>query len=262
MSWWALLLLAWGLAAMLQLVLYLVQRRIGKATVVDAGWAASLVAIALLYAALGGGEPEHRVLIGALATLAFGRLTIHILRRVGGEEDRRYQELRARWRERGREQTSFFVFFQAQALLAVLLSLPFLAAAFNGSQGIEPLEWIGLAVWLAGALFEAESDRELSRFRADASNRGQVLDTGLWRYSRHPNYFGQWLTWCGYALVGLAGPYGWIGLLSPALMLYFILFLTGVPPTERASLASRGDAFRDYQRRTSAFVPLPPREAS
>jgi len=257
MSWWALLLVAWGLAAALQLGLYLVQLRTGKATVVDAGWAASLVAIALLYAVLGGGKPEHRFLVAAMATVAFGRLTIHVLRRVGGEEDRRYQELRSRWRERGREQTSFFVFFQAQALLAVLLSFPFLAASFNDHDGIEPLEWLGAAVWVAGLLLEAVADHQLSLFLADESNRGDVLDTGLWRYSRHPNYFGQWLMWCGYALVGLAAPYGWVGLLSPALMLGSILFVTGIPPTEQASLASRGDAYRDYQHRTSSFVPLP-----
>ena len=86
-----------------------------------------------------------------------------------------------------------------------------------------------------------------------------MIDRGLWRYSRHPNYFGQWPTWCGYALVGLAAPWGWVGLLSPALILCLILFDTGVPPLERQMLASRGEAHRRYQRRTSMFVPLPPR---
>ncbi len=262
MSWWVLLLLGWGLAATLQLVLWIVQLRTGKATIVDAGWAASLVGIALLYAALGGGEPEHRLLVAVTATLAFGRLTFHVWRRVGGEEDRRYRELRSRWQARGQEQLRFFVFFQAQALIAALLSLPFLAAVFNDHDGLEPLEWIGAAVWLAGAVLEAVADRQLERFRHDPANRGAVIDTGLWRYSRHPNYFGQWLTWCGYALIALAAPWGWVGLVSPALMLYLILFVTGVPPTEEQLLASRGDTYRRYQRRTSAFVPLPPREVT
>jgi Protein of unknown function (DUF1295) len=113
MSWWTLLLLAWGMAAALQLALWLVQLRTRSATLVDAGWAASLVAIPLLYAALGGGQPEHRLLVAAMAVVAFGRLTVHILRRVQGEEDPRYRELRLRWRERGGEQSRFFVFFQA-----------------------------------------------------------------------------------------------------------------------------------------------------
>jgi steroid 5-alpha reductase family enzyme len=262
MSWWALLLLGWAVAAGLQLALYVVQRRTGKATIVDAGWAASLVAIALLYAALGRGAPEHRILVAVMATLAFGRLTIVVLRRVGGDEDPRYRELRERWRTRGNVQVRFFVFFQAQALVAALLSLPFLAAAFNDHDGIEALEWGGVAVWLVGATTEAVADRQMTAFRRDPANRGAVVDSGLWRYSRHPNYFGQWLTWCGYAMVGLAAPWGWVGLLSPALMLYLILFVTGVPPLEERMLASRGDAYRRYQERTSAFVPLPPREAS
>jgi steroid 5-alpha reductase family enzyme len=260
-SWWALLLVAWAFAAALQLALWAVQLRTRSATIVDAGWAASLVAIPVLYAALGGGEPEHRLLVAAMAALAFGRLTAHVLRRVGREEDPRYRELRARWRERGGEQSRFFAFFQAQAFLAALLSLPFLVASFNPHEGLEPLELAGVAVWAAGFLLEARADRELARFRADEGNRGRVLDTGLWRYSRHPNYFGQWLTWCGYALVALAAPYGWVGLFSPILMLLAIVFVTGIPPTERAALASRGEAYRAYQRRTSAFVPWPPRAA-
>ena len=130
MSWWALLLLAWALTAALQLGLWLWQRRTGTATAVDAGWAASLAGMAVLYALLGQGGPEHRLLVGVTGGLAFGRLTWLIAQRVGGEEDARYQELRRRWRERGNEQLRFFVFYQAQAAVAVLLSLPLLAAAW------------------------------------------------------------------------------------------------------------------------------------
>jgi len=260
MSWWAVLLLAWALAAGLQLALWLWQHRTGSATAVDAGWAGSLVLIAILYAILGQGELEHRLLIAITVSLAMGRLTYLVAKRVGGDEDKRYQELRRRWREKGREQQTFFVFYQAQALVAVLLSVPFLAAAYNDHDGLEWLEWVGLAVWLVGASLEAVSDHQMSAFRRDRANKGKVIDVGLWRYSRHPNYFGQWLTWCGYALIGLAAPWGWIGLLSPALMLYLIFRVTGVPPMEQAMLESRGDAYRAYQRRTSVFVPLPPKD--
>jgi steroid 5-alpha reductase family enzyme len=260
-SWWALLLLAWGLTAGLQFSLWLWQRRTGSATAVDAGWAASLAGMAILYAILGQGELEHRLLIGVTGGLAFGRLTWLVAKRVGGEEDKRYQELRRRWRAKGREQGTFFVFYQAQAMIAVLLSLPFLAAAYNEHEGLELLEWLGLAVWLVGAGVEAVSDHQLTGFRRDEANKGKLIDEGLWRYSRHPNYFGQWLTWCGYALIGLAAPWGWVGLLSPLLMLFLILRVTGVPPMEKAMLESRGDAYREYQRRTSVFVPLPKRSA-
>src|SRR5436305_809519 len=122
MTWWVVLLLAWALAALLQLVLYLDQLRSGKATAVDAGWAASLVGIAALYAALGEGELSHRVLVAVLAGIEFSRVGLVVLQRVGGEEDGRYRELRARWSARGSVQLRFLVFFQAQALLAVILS--------------------------------------------------------------------------------------------------------------------------------------------
>jgi steroid 5-alpha reductase family enzyme len=262
MSWWALLLLGWALAAGIQLALYLVQLRTRKATAVDAGWAASLVGIVVLYAALGEGEPEHRILIAAVAGLELARITWVVAKRIPGAEDRRYRELRARWRERGREQRSFFVFFQAQAFLAALLSVVFLPAVENGRAGIEPLEWLGLAVWAVGAGLEAAADHQLGRHKADPANRGRTLRSGLWRYSRHPNYFGQWLTWCGYALIALAAPYGWAGLGSPALVLFLVLFVTGVPPAEEQALKSRGEDYRRYQQETpSPFVPWFPRRA-
>jgi steroid 5-alpha reductase family enzyme len=258
-SWWALLLLGWGLAASLMLGLWLIQLRTGSATAVDAGWAVCLLGLAILYALLGGGEPVHRILIGLLAGLESARIAWLVIRRIPEDEDSRYRELRARWRSRGREQASFFVFYQAQGLLAVILSAPILVACFNPDEGLAPLELAGAAVWLLGAGFEAVADRQLAAFRAREDSKGRTLRTGLWRFSRHPNYFGQWLTWVGYALVALAAPYGWIGLISPILMLYLILRVTGIPPAEQQALKSRGDDYRRYQRETSAFVPLPPR---
>ena len=259
MSWWALLLLGWGLSAALMLVLWLIQLRTGSATAVDAGWAVCLLGLTLLYAVLGGGEPEHRILIGVLAGVESARIAWLVIRRIPGGEDGRYRELRARWRERGREQTSFVVFYQAQGLVAVILSVPILIACFNPNEGLAPLELAGAAVWALGAGFEAVADRQLAAFRADAANRGRTMRAGLWRYTRHPNYFGQWLTWVAYSLVALAAPYGWLGLVSPLLMLYLILRVTGIPPTEEQALKSRSDDYRRYQRETSAFVPLPPR---
>jgi steroid 5-alpha reductase family enzyme len=261
MRWWELLLLGWAVAAALMLALWSIQLRTGSATAVDAGWAANLFLLAILYAALGGGALHHRLLIGVLAALESARIASVVVRRIGGEEDGRYRELRARWRERGREQTSFFVFYQAQGVLAVVLSAPILIACFNHRHGFSPLEWVGAAVWAVGAVLEALADRQLARYRSSAANRGRTMREGLWRLSRHPNYFGQWLTWVGYALIALAAPYGWIGLYAPALMLLLILFVTGIPPTEEQALKSRGDDYRRYQRETSAFVPWFPRKA-
>jgi steroid 5-alpha reductase family enzyme len=259
MSWWALVLLGWAVAAGLQLVLYLRQLRTRDATLVDAGWGVGLVCAGSLYAALGDGDLSHRVLIAVLSGLEFGRIALVVVLRHRGEEDSRYAELRTRWRSRNAEQSRFFVFFQAQALLVPLLSIPFAAAVENAHPGLEPLEWAGIAVWVAGAGFELVADAQLRRFKA--THRGETMRSGLWRYSRHPNYFGQWLTWIGFALIALAVPYGWAGLEAPALILVLILFVTGIPPSEEQALKHRGDDYRRYQRETSPFLPLPPRPA-
>jgi steroid 5-alpha reductase family enzyme len=259
---WQLWLLGWALAAVLLGGLYLVQRRTRDATAVDAGWALSLVLIAVLYAVLGPGELAHRVLIATLAGLENLRIAWLVRGRIGKDEDTRYRQLRARWRERGREQTTFAVFYQAQALVAAALSLPFLLTVFNRHHGLEPIEWAGAALWLLAAPLEAVADLQLKRFKSGPENRGKTMRSGLWRYSRHPNYFFQWLTWVAYGLVALAAPWGWLGLLAPAFILYLILFVTGVKPSEEAALESRGDDFRRYQRETSVFIPWFPKSST
>jgi steroid 5-alpha reductase family enzyme len=259
-SRWILFLLGWALAAAIQLALYLRQRRTGDATAVDAGWAGSLVAIAALYALAADGSVAHRVLIASMAGLENLRILWLVLGRVGKGEDERYQELRRRWRAREREQASFFVFYQAQALVAAILSAPLLLAAFDPDARLGVLAWAGAALWVVAAALERTADRQLAEFKADGANKGKTLKTGLWRYSRHPNYFFQWLTWVAYALVALEAPYGWVGLVAPAMMLYLVLFVTGVPPAEERSLRSRGEEYRRYQRATSVFVPWFPRE--
>ena len=258
---WLLFLIGWALVALLQLVLYLRQRRTRDATLVDAGWAFSLAALAVLYAVLAPGGVEHRVLVAVLVSIQFVRIGWLVVGRMGHGEDTRYAELRMRWRERGREQSSFAVFFQAQAFVAAFLSLPFLLAAFNEHDGFEALEWAGLVVWVVAVGGEAAADAQLKAFKARPESKGRTMREGLWRYSRHPNYFFQWLAWVAYALIALAAPYGWLGLTAPVVMLLLIVFVTGIPPSEEQALCSRGDDYRRYQRETSAFVPLPPRSA-
>jgi steroid 5-alpha reductase family enzyme len=186
---WALLLLGWALAAGLQAILFLRQRRTRDATLVDAGWAFSLALLAVLYAVLAPGGIEHRVLIAVLVSIESLRIAWLVVGRIGDGEDTRYAELRERWRERGREQASFAVFFQAQAFLAAFLSLPFLLASFNESDGLEPLEWAGAALWVAAVAGETTADRQLAAFKRRDDSKGKTMREGLWRYSRHPNYF-------------------------------------------------------------------------
>ena len=259
---WQLWLVGWALCAALLLALYLLQRRMHDATAVDAGWAGSLVLCAVVYAVFGPGELSHRVLIAVVAGLENARIASLVRRRLGRGEDSRYRELRERWRQRGREQLSFAIFYQAQALLAALLSIPFLLACFDRRNGFAPVEWAGATLWLVAFTFEATADRQLASFRAEPANKGKTMRGGLWRYSRHPNYFFQTLTWVAYALIASAAPWGWIAFLAPALILFLILFVTGVPAAEEASLRSRGDDYRRYQQETSVFIPWFPKSST
>jgi len=152
-----------------------------------------------------------------------------------------------------------FQFFQFQALLLVTLSVPFLLAARNRAPSLHPLEVAAVVLWLVALFGETLADAQLAAFKRDAANRGRVCDSGLWRWSRHPNYFFEWLIWVAFALFALASPWGWIALYCPALMLFFLLKVTGVSYTESQLLRSKGESYRRYQERTSTFVPWPPK---
>ena len=188
------------MAAVLQAILYLRQRQTHDATPVDAGWACSSL-LALLYAVLAPGGIQHRVLVAALVSIESLRIAWLVVLRIGGGGGRAYAELRARWRARGREQASFAVLFQAQALAAAFLSGPFLLAAFNEHAGLEPLEW---AARLDRCGVLRGGRRPAARvLQATAGERGED-DARVSALPRHPNHFFQWLTWVAYALVALA----------------------------------------------------------
>ena len=154
------------------------------------------------------------------------------------------------------------MFFQAQALLAIVLALPFFLAARRTDPGISGFEVAGLLIWVAGVAGESLADHQLARFKSDPANRGKTCRAGLWRYSRHPNYFFEWLHWWAYAALAVGSVFWWIPVAAPLVMLYFLLKVTGIPPTEAQALASRGDDYREYQRTTSAFIPwFPKKEA-
>ena len=146
-----------------------------------------------------------------------------------------------------------------QGLTVVILAAPFIfAQVLTTPAALGALAWLGAALVLFGIVFEGVADLQLTRFKGDASNAGKVLDMGLWRYSRHPNYFGECCVWLGFALIALEVPWGWIGFVSPALMAWAILGMMGKELLERRMLKKRPD-YQDYVRRTSGFFPLPPR---
>ncbi len=260
-----LLLWAWGGAAVLMVVLWGVQLRTRDAGIVDVGWAGGLGAAAIVHALLADGDPERRVLVGVLGALWGWRLALHLLRDrvVGRHEDGRYATLRAAWAaSAGGAAPRFFVLFQAQALLVGLLSLAFLLPAQAARPGLDALDLLGAAIWVLAIAGETLADRQLRAFRRDPGNRGRTCRSGLWRYSRHPNYFFEWVHWLAYLPLTWGAPGAWAAALPPVLMLVFILKITGIPPTEAQALKSRGDDYRAYQRTTSAFVPWPPNESA
>ncbi|WP_415908924.1 DUF1295 domain-containing protein [Oleiharenicola sp. Vm1] len=240
--------------------LYFLARRLDNYGIVDVAWAYAFAPVAWFYAAAGTGWLPRRVTIAILVTLWAARLGTHLLRRVAGHhpvEDGRYGQLRRDWA--GNFAAKMFGFFQLQAVSIVLLAVPFLLPALNPTPAFSALELAGVALWLLALAGEATADAQLAAFKRDPAHRGRVCNVGLWRYSRHPNYFFEWLVWVAYLLFALASPWGWLAAIAPAAILYLLLRVTGIPLTEEQSLRSKGDAYRAYQRTTSAFVPWFPR---
>lgn len=242
------------------LAVYLLARALDNYGIVDVAWSYAFAALAAVYALAGPGWPERRALVAALVAVWSGRLGTHLLVRIAAkhpEEDGRYRQLRREWGSAFRLRMAGF--FQMQAISVVLLGLPFLLACLNPAPAFGALEWAGAALWLVAISGEALSDAQLAAFKRQQGQPGPVCDVGLWRYSRHPNYFCEWLVWVAFALIAAGSPYGWIGFLSPACILYLLLRVTGIPATEEQALRTKGAAYRRYQERTSAFVPLPVR---
>jgi steroid 5-alpha reductase family enzyme len=243
-------------------VAWLVQYRTNNAGWVDVTWSFALGAAGVVYALfpLHKGAPTARQwLVAVLAGVWSLRLGLHIADRTAhGAEDARYAQFRRDWGDAF--QGRMFWFLQIQAAAAALLAASILLAARN-PRPLSLLDLIGAAILLAAILGEAAADRQLRRFREDPANHGRVCDIGLWGWSRHPNYFFEWLGWVAYPLfaIDLLGgyPWGWFALTAPVFMYWLLVHVSGVPPLERQMLQSRGQVYRDYQARVSPFIPMP-----
>jgi steroid 5-alpha reductase family enzyme len=243
----------------LMLLLWLIHLPLRNAAIVDVGWAGGLALLGVIYSAIGGGYPARAVLIASMAALWGFRLAFFLLftRVIGHPEEGRYVQLRRDWG--GNMPLKFLLFFEFQALLCVLLSVPFLIAALNRRPQLSAFEYAAAALWLIAWISEFVADSQLNGFKSNPANRGVTCRVGLWKYSRHPNYFFEWLIWVAFALFALGSPYGYLALFAPALMLFFLFRVTGIPATEAQALRSKGEDYRQYQRTTSVFVPWFPR---
>jgi steroid 5-alpha reductase family enzyme len=251
---------AWLLCALIQAILWLIAQNTKNAGVVDVGWALSFTAVIGLFG-LTTTAPKHGWFPIACVVVAWStRLGCYLIARgaATGPEEGRYVDLRRRWalHASGR----FFVFFQAQAALTAILATAFVVPFVE--PPIDSLRWlraVGLLLCVVGVIGETAADAQLAKWKRDPNNRGRVCTAGLWAYSRHPNYFFEWLVWLGYAVFALGFHGGWIALGGQALIFATIWKVTGIPATEAQALRSKGEAYRDYQKRVSRFIPLPPK---
>ncbi len=251
-----LLLLATGFAVSLMIAIWVLALRVNNLGIVDVAWSLGFLPITLGFALLAHGDPVRRALVAGMAGLWSLRLGVHIAVRVRAhhpQEDVRYAQLRKEWGARLKAKT--FWFFQFQAGLLAALATVFLIPCLNGRRGITALEWAGVALWIVALAGESLADAQLKAFKARPENRGKICQQGLWNYSRHPNYFFEWLVWVAFFIFAWDSPGGCFTAVCPGLMLFFLLRVTGIPMTEALSVKSKGDAYRKYQRTTSAFVP-------
>ncbi len=243
----------------LMFLLWLLSLLLKNASIVDIFWGTGFVIANWIYFSLTpDGYLLRKLLISALVTSWGLRLSIHILRRNWGKpEDFRYQK----WRNENGQRWwwwSFFQVFLLQGALMWIISAPLLAAQFRGfPYHLTVLDILGVIVWLIGFFFESVGDYQLARFKANNANKGKVMNTGVWRYTRHPNYFGDSAQWWGYYLIA-TGAGGWWTIFSPVLMTLFLLRVSGVALLEKTMESRPG--YKEYIETTSAFIPWLPRK--
>jgi steroid 5-alpha reductase family enzyme len=256
---WTLIGFAANAAVIIMAVAWVIARRVRNASCLEVVWSYGFAIIIWIYAFIGTGYPLRKGLIAGMVTLWSLRLGSSLLIdliRHHPAEGLRYLALREQFPKR--PWLMFFGFSQYLAALLALLSAPFAIACSNPAPEINGWEIAGLTLWFAAIAGQNVASFQLKHFRSNRKNFGKVCDAGLWRYSRHPDCFFEWLVWVAYFLFSLGSPWGWVSVYCPLLMLHFLTRVTGIPPAEARSLASLGQEYRHYQRTTRAFFPGPP----
>jgi steroid 5-alpha reductase family enzyme len=241
---------------------WVVQQRTGNSGWVDTIWTFSLGLVgagSALWPVAGAAPNARQWLVAALVAIWSLRLGVHIaIRTAGIKDDPRYAAFAKQWGVDSPRR--MFIFLQNQGFGSIPLVFAIFAAARFPADVLRLQDYLGALILLAGIAGEAVADRQLKSFRENPANKGRVCDVGLWRWSRHPNYFFEWFGWLAYPVIALSTGYvwGWASLLAPVFMYWILVYVTGIPPLEAQMLRSRGDRYRDYQSRTSEFFPLPP----
>lgn len=253
---------AWLLLAIWQFLLFVYQYYRKDAGIVDVGWALSMSFMALWLAWYGKGNESRRLLLAIAGSIWGLRLGLHLFvnRVMPTAEDGRYAMLRESWGEAANR--NFFIFFQIQAAWSLLFALPFYAVSQNAAALDRITDLIAISIWILALTGETVADLQLEKWKKSSENRGKTCRSGFWRYSRHPNYFFEWLHWWSYVFLAWSSPSFYLTFAGPVIMLLFLYKLTGIPYTEKRALASRGDDYRNYQQTTSAFFPWWPKTIS
>jgi len=233
------------------------QLKSANAGMIDPIWAFSLGAVAVFYGIASDADPLARALVAAGGGIWGARLGWHLWRRNAGKpEDPRYHRFRKQWgAAAGRK---MFWFLEFQTVVSLVLSLAFAVPAWRAERPSTVCVALAVLIWIASVAGEAVADSQLRRFIAAPQNRGKVCRVGLWRYSRHPNYFFECLHWVAYVALSIGSPWIWLTLIPPALMAFLLMKLSGVPLVEAHLVESR-PGYADYMRDTSALIPWPPR---
>lgn len=249
-------LIAFAFCSAIMIFVWIWAVRLQNAGVVDIFWAFNFAVIAVVIWLRADGYEVRKTIVCLLVALWSLRLGIYLLARVGSHlqtEEGRYAQLRKEWGPK--PDRAFFIFFQAQALSNAFLATPFFIIALNKQPDFKPIEIAGAGMWLLSIIGEGISDWQLQHFKKDPANKGKVCQYGLWNYSRHPNYFFQFMIWISVFIFALGSPYGWISIICPIAIFYLIWKVTGIPMTEEQAIRSRGEAYLEYQRTTSVFIP-------
>jgi len=240
------------------LIFFIVAQFIKNNSIVDMGWGAGFVLVALFAYFSRGAFLERNTILTILILIWGGRLTYYIVKRNWNKaEDFRYAKWRQEW-GRWLVPRAFFQIFMLQGLLLLVIGYPIILVNANPQPGLNVLDFIGLLVWSTGFFFESVGDRQMAEFKKNPANKGHVIKSGLWKYSRHPNYFGEATMWWGIFLIALSVPLGWSGIISPLTITLMLLFVSGVPMLEKKY--SDNPEFQAYARVTSKFVPWFPKK--